>query len=140
MSVYDGYGMTETGTADFEAEAFREATLKAQIRSLRELVHEQAAEIEALQAAVADLLIRAEDLESVQAGDGGALYVLCEEVADHILWIKGLALRLETLEGAVEAVSRLAISLSQKLAADRLKREMDSAIEACRKVAERIEP
>ena len=97
MSVYDGYSQIETGTADFEAEAFREATLKAQVRSLREL-------------------------------------------AERELRIAGLKMRLETLEGAVEAVSRLAISLSQKLAADRLKREMDSAIEACRKVAERIEP
>lgn len=81
MSVYDGYGMTETGTADFEAEAFREATLKAQVRSLRELVHEQAAEIETLQAAIADLSVRVGDLEEAQGADAeGVVYVLAQEM------------------------------------------------------------
>ena len=108
------------------------------LQTARESVGLFSEEEEAAMRAVA--LARPEDLESVQAGDGGALYVLCEEVADHILWIKGLALRLETLEGAVEAVSRLAISLSQKLAADWLKSEQAAAVEACRKVAERVEP
>lgn len=76
MSVYDGYDMIDTRFADYEDKATREATLRAQVRSLRELVHEQAREIEMLQAALADLLIRVEDLEAAHAGDEAAVYVL----------------------------------------------------------------
>lgn len=63
MSVYDGYDMIDTRFADYEAKATREATLRAQVRSLRELANDQAREIETLLARIADMELRVNDLE-----------------------------------------------------------------------------
>ena len=68
MTIYDGYSYStaeSSAAADLEASAMREATLRAQIRSLRELAHEQAREIETLVARVEDL--RAREIETLVA-------------------------------------------------------------------------
>lgn len=77
--------------------------------------------------------LRSEGLDPDAIASQGRLW------ASLLLRLKRLEMRLETLEGGVEACARLAIRTSETVRSERLKADLDDAAEACRRGAERFE-